>query len=79
MVDDTVISLFAAKSNPRLLSFVASNWKTGWVGALMTDVIQSLGLKDAYIEAMTQANFSNDTDPTNPVFPTVDQHRLKRS
>jgi hypothetical protein len=48
-------------------SFVASNWNSGWVGALMADVIQSLGLEDGDIDAMTRLNFSSATDPKNKV------------
>ena len=48
-------------------SFVASNWNSGWVGALMADVIQSLGLEDGNIDAMTKLNFSEATDPKNKV------------
>ena len=45
-------------------SFVASNWKHGWMGAFMWDVLQSLSL-DQDIIACTQANFSSATDPKN--------------
>eukprot|EP00291_Cryptomonas_curvata_P029309 CAMPEP_0172208410 /NCGR_PEP_ID=MMETSP1050-20130122/34448_1 /TAXON_ID=233186 /ORGANISM="Cryptomonas curvata, Strain CCAP979/52" /LENGTH=649 /DNA_ID=CAMNT_0012887981 /DNA_START=237 /DNA_END=2183 /DNA_ORIENTATION=- len=45
--------------------FVASNWRSGWVGALMGAVFDDLGLKEENIEAMTKANFSVDTDPKN--------------
>eukprot|EP00291_Cryptomonas_curvata_P018852 CAMPEP_0172168344 /NCGR_PEP_ID=MMETSP1050-20130122/10082_1 /TAXON_ID=233186 /ORGANISM="Cryptomonas curvata, Strain CCAP979/52" /LENGTH=445 /DNA_ID=CAMNT_0012839249 /DNA_START=284 /DNA_END=1621 /DNA_ORIENTATION=+ len=45
--------------------FVASNWQSGWVGALLLDVFHSMGLQDEHIEAMTQLNFSGATDPHN--------------
>ncbi len=50
-----------------LRSFVASNWQSGWVGALLLDVFYSMGLQDEHIEAMTQLNFSGATDPHNSV------------
>ena len=33
----------------------------------MADVFKDLGLKDENIDAMTKANFSNLTDPSNEV------------
>lgn len=53
--------------NKLVFSFVASNWRTGWVGALMSDIFSSFGLQDEHIDAMTQANFSGATDPLNMV------------
>ena len=47
-------------------SFVASNWKDGWVGQFMQGVIfDYLKLTDDNVLAMTVANFTGDTDPDN--------------
>ena len=63
----TAVSAICRHSKWFLCSFIASNWQSGWVGALMKDVFLSLGLQDGNIEAMTQVNFSEATDPLNKV------------
>ena len=47
-------------------SFVAENWKYGWMGQFMWGVFsQYLQIPPSKIIAMTGANFSGDTNPKN--------------
>jgi hypothetical protein len=49
-----------------LLSFVAENWKSGWLGQFMWGVFsERLGLTSNDIVAMTTLNFTGATSPKN--------------
>ncbi len=47
-------------------SFVAENWRNGWMGQFMWGVFTNyMGLAGSDIIAMTTANFTGATDPNN--------------
>ncbi len=58
---------FIAQLTHPVLSFMAENWNSGWMGQFMWGVFSDyLQLDGSNIIAMTPINFTDATNPKNP-------------